>query len=75
VETKAITEMIAIKSKQTMPYPLVANQTNPLTTSLLPHFSWLMHLFIGYQKQTWISVISDLKSLLTLKQTQTSADI
>ena len=37
---------------QTMPYPLVAYQTNPLTTSLLLHFSWLLHLSLGYQMRS-----------------------
>jgi hypothetical protein len=45
VETKAITEMISTMSKSNK-----INNALPSTTSLLPHFNWLLHLLIGYQK-------------------------
>jgi hypothetical protein len=31
------------QARLTMPYPLAANQTNPLTMRLFLHSSWLLH--------------------------------
>jgi len=43
-DTKAILE--------TMPHPSAANQKHPSTVHLHPHFGWLLHIMIGFHKQT-----------------------
>jgi len=45
-------------------HPSQTTILHPSTTSLVPHFSWLLHLSIGYQKAFQVSTES--------KQMQTS---
>jgi hypothetical protein len=53
------------QANQSMLYPSAVNQTNPSITSLLPHFSWLLHQAIGYQKPFQVSTES--KQMQTCK--------